>query len=262
MNDGDEYEFTQQQVTRCVVVHGKENPRGVVLMHELGGLSPVTEDLAATIAARGYQVHLPALIGKRGQDSTLRGAWQVFCLRREFTLLATDRTSPIADWVRALCHKVVADTGNHPVGVVGLCLTGGVALACALDQTHVGAVVSSEPSLPVALRPRRKAAIGLSPSDLDAASRCDTPILALRFRNDRLCPRERLETVEDTFPNAEVRTVPPGDTPYTAFDPPIKKRAHAVLTYDLAGGEGHPTQQALTRVLDFLDEHVAAVGPE
>ncbi|MDQ1627425.1 MAG: hypothetical protein QOI54_1169 [Actinomycetota bacterium] len=254
-----QYTFTYDGVTRPVVVHGTAARGAVVLMHELGGLSEVTETLAATIAGRGYQVHLPALLGKPGQDSMVRGAWQVFCLRREFTLLATERTGPVADWVRALCRRVMSGTGDRPVGVVGLCLTGGVALACALDPT-VAAAVSSEPSLPLALGPRRRAAIGLSPTDMAAARTSDTPILALRFRADRLCPRERLETVARTFRHVEVRTVPADDQPYDEVSPPIRRWAHAVLTYDLdtsKDGEDHPTQQALTRVLDFLDAHVA-----
>jgi dienelactone hydrolase len=251
-----EYTFTYQQKSRPVVVHGTDRRGAVVLMHELSGLGPGTEKLAKTIASRGYQVHLPALIGNPGQQSNFLGALEVFCLRHEFTLLATDRTSPVADWVRALCRQVMSETGDRPVGVVGLCLTGGVALACALDPT-VAAAVSSEPSLPIALGARRRKAIGLSPADMVAARTCRTPILALRFREDRLCPRERLETVEQTFPDVDVRTVPPDNTDYQKFKPPIKRRAHSVLTADLAGGPEHPTHEALDRVLEFLDIHVA-----
>lgn len=249
------YTFTYLDATRDVFTVGTPARGAVVLMHELPGLSERTQTLAREIAKRGYQVHLPLLFGTWGQRNALRGAWQVFCLRRELTLIAADRSSPIADWVRALCRQVMSSSSDRPVGVVGMCVTGGVGLACALEPA-VSAVVASQPSLPLPIGRARRPAMGLSARDAAEAKKSRTPVLTLRFRRDPMCPPERVETIMRTFPCARVQIVPPDGVSYNSVEPSIPRLAHAVLTYDLEPVRGHPTQQALETVLTFLGTYV------
>ena len=56
-----------------------------------------------------------------------------------------------------------------------------------LTQPQAGTETGSKPT---AARWR-----DLSASDLDQAAKQDTPVLALRFRHDPVCPPERLDTI-------------------------------------------------------------------
>jgi dienelactone hydrolase len=156
----EEFTFSHEGIEHSVLRHG--SGPAVVLLHELSGVSLRTVDLGRRLGNAGFSAYLPVFYGKPGQSSTVGGAIRLFCLRREFTLLALDRSSPVADWVRALCREVHARDGGVGVGVVGMCMTGGLALA-AMIEPKVRAAVSSQPALPVAFPPtrRRRANLGL-----------------------------------------------------------------------------------------------------
>jgi hypothetical protein len=48
---------------------------------------------------------------------------------REFTKLRAGVASPVTDWLRSLCRTLHAELGGPGVGALGMCLTGGFALA-------------------------------------------------------------------------------------------------------------------------------------
>lgn len=125
----------------------------VLVLHEATGLSPHAVDLGRRLIHNGFTAYLPLFFG-RPYHGTLRGAVRLFCIQREFRLFASNQTSPIADWLRGLCWRADQDSGRQGVAVVGMCLTGGVALATVV-RPEVRAVVSAQPALPVPLRPRR-----------------------------------------------------------------------------------------------------------
>ena len=86
-----------------------------------------------------------------------------------------------------------------------------------------------------------------------AAAGCG--VLGLRFTADALVPRERFETLHRElgagFEAIEIdssRGNPHG----------ISRTAHSVLTRDLVDREGHPTREALDRVLGFFRERLRA----
>ena len=99
-------------------------------------------------------------------------------------------------------------------GVVGMCFTGGFALAMMVDDI-VLAPVLSQPSLPFPLSKKFKADIGISDGDLarvkerTAAGTC---LLGLRFTNDPFCFEERFETLRrelgDAFIAVEIDSAP------------------------------------------------------
>jgi dienelactone hydrolase len=249
----EEFTFACQGIKHPVYQHG--SGPAVILLHELSGLSMHTADLGRRLADAGFTAFLPAFYGRPGQTSVLGGAVRLFCLRREFTLLTLDRSSPVADWVRALSCEAHARTGGRGVGVIGMCFTGGLALAATIEP-KVHAAISSQPALPLAFppTPRRRANLGLSATDLEKAAASGTPVMALRFRWDQISPGGRAKAIGAAFgPKAEVREVPKrGQGGYRGACPPIRPLAHAVLTFDLVDRQGHPTRAALDCMIAFL----------
>jgi dienelactone hydrolase len=247
----EEFPFPCNGIEHPVFRHG--SGPAVVVLHELAGLSQPTNDLARRLADAGFTAYLPAFYGRPGHHGVLAAGIRLFCLRREFKLLALDQSSPVADWVRALCAHAHGCSGGQGVGVVGMCLTGGLALAATIEPS-VLAVVSGQPALPLTFPPtrRRRANLGMSPTELEAAAGTGTPVMTLRFRCDQISPRARATAIGDAFGANATLVEVPEDGGYRSADPPIRPLAHSVLTFDLADRPGHPTRLALDRVLAFL----------
>lgn len=163
---------------------------GVVLIHEIPGITPKVVDFADELVAAGYTVVLPQLFGvPGGEPSGGRNIGIVvqLCTSAEFTALATGRTAPITTWLRSLAHELHAELGGPGVGAVGMCFTGGFALAMMLDES-VAAPVVAQPAAPFAIGKRRGADLGLSPEDAEAmVARADAgcAVLGLRYQKDR-----------------------------------------------------------------------------
>jgi dienelactone hydrolase len=234
---------------------------GVVVIHEVPGIHPGVVEFAGRLRDRGFRVYLPSLFGRPGAPLTagaaVRSVLRV-CVSREFTVLA-DRTSPVVTWLRALAARASAECGGRGVGAVGMCLTGGFALAMAVDPAVVAPVVS-QPGLPAPLTARTRAAVGLDPADLARIrerTHLDLRVLGLRFSADRGCPADRFTTLRqelgDAFEGIEIDSSP--GNPFG-----IPARAHAVLTVDLVDRPGHPTRVALDRVLAFLTDRLHGDG--
>jgi dienelactone hydrolase len=250
----DETQFTYDGDTKTVF-RGGAGP-GVVVIHELPGLTPEVIALARKVIDAGFTVAAPVLCGTPGKplsipyvlDSVTR-----VCVSREFTTWATNRTSPVITWLRALARDLHASAGGAGVGAVGMCFSGGFALAMAVDDT-MRAPVCSQPSLPFAFGRARKRDLGLSPADMTRiGQRTDLCLMALRFSEDITVPNERWERLRELLGDRLLAVQienPPGN-PHG-----IKKRAHSVLTEDLVDEPGHPTRDALDRVLGFLREQL------
>lgn len=234
---------------------GKERPvfrRGtgpaVVVIHEIPGITPLVADFGRRVADAGFTAVLPSLFGKPGRGMSTPYVLQSFaklCVSKEFTTWATGSTSPVIEWVRALARQSHADCGGRGVGAVGMCATGGFALAMAVDDELLAPVLS-QPSFPLAIG-RRGADLGLSDADLGRVKervRDDgLCVMGLRFTGDRLVPRARFEALErelgDDFIGIEI----PG-------------KGHSVLTEHLVDEPGHPTREALDRVLRFFQDRL------
>jgi len=234
---------------------------GVVVVHEVPGLHPGVIEFGRRLIDVGYTAYLPSLFGRPGEAPTAgalaRSILRV-CVAREFSILA-DRTSPVAGWLRALAAQAHAECGGPGVGAIGMCFTGGFALAMAVEPAVLAPIVS-QPGLPAPLTARKRAALGLDPDDLaaiqDRAQR-GLCVLGLRFSNDRGCPAERFTTLRralgDAFESIEIDSSP--GNPFG-----IPTRAHAVLTIDLVDEPGHPTRAALDRAIAFLNQRLRPSG--
>jgi len=174
------------------------------------------------------------------------------CVSREINLLAVGRTSPVCTWLRALGIRVNEECGGRGIGVVGMCMSGGFAIATAVEPA-VKAAVASQPSLPMF---RGQDSVGVSMEDLDRVRRRTSEglrILGYRFTSDRFCRAERFAALEAEFGDAfEGHSIASPDAKWS-----IGKRAHAVLTRHFSDEPGHPTRQALTDVINFLEVQLA-----
>jgi dienelactone hydrolase len=253
IGDYAESQFTGGTYTRQVFRRGT-GPAAIII-HEMPGLHPLVFRFADRVAAAGMTVFLPSLFGTPGKEISRGYYWasvlKAVCIQREFAVWASDRSSPIVDWLRALARYAHAECGGRGVGAVGMCFTGNFALAM-MTEPSVVAPVLSQPSLPSAIfRKRRKADLHASPEEISCARRRfndeDLSMIGLRFRGDHLSPQERFDRLTAEF----------GDR----FEPIVLEDAdaqpgpippHCVLTMHLVDTPGSPTKRAEERVIEFL----------
>jgi len=251
--DGDHrFVFRHEGITHPVFRDG--TGPGVLVMHELPGMTDRCLQLADRLIGQGFSAYLPLFFGEPGMESVARGLTQtaLLCLRAELNSLTTNGPSKIAVWLRALCRKMLNECGGRGVGVIGMCLTGNLVLSVMLDES-VLVPVMCEPAVPIApLTAARKAALGVPDEDArKAAERAQhVQVLGFRFATDSRSPEERFRTLEQLFGRCFKGTrIPTGpDNPGN-----IPPDSHSVLTgrfdYD---DVDHPARKALDEVIAQL----------
>lgn len=254
-----EFVFDNGRWTRTVFRKG--TGPGVIIIHEMPGLHPLVVRFADHVVAGGLTAYLPSLFGKPGKPVSIGYAlgemFKGICIRREFDVWAANRSSPIVDWLRALARKVHSDCGGKGVGAVGMCFTGGFALAM-MTEPAVTAPVLSQPSLPLPLGSKTRAAgIGVSDSEIACArkrfSEENLSMIGLRFFKDGFVPDARFDTYKRVFGNKfEAIEIDPKDAAPSPMAP------HSVLTVHLDDRPGTPTKRAEERVIAFFKERTAA----
>jgi dienelactone hydrolase len=239
-------------------VYRRGSGPAVIVIHEVPGVTPRVAAFGTRVADQGLTAVLPSLFGKPGREvsgpyalrSMLRG-----CVSHEFTNWAASATSPITRWLRALAKAEHARCGGPGVGAVGMCFTGNFALAMMVDDDVVAPVLS-QPSLPFPFGAARKRDLAISDTDLAvvkaraAEGQC---VLGLRFTNDIAVPAERFQRLRDELGDRFL-AVEIDSSPGNPFG--IPRSAHSVLTEHLVDEPGHPTRDALERVLDFFRERL------
>ena len=216
-----------------------DQPGVVVIIQELPGIGPETLKLATILNEKGFRVVLPHLFGPLGRVSMLGNFVRVFCMRREFHLFAKNQTSPIVDWLKALCRDIKSEGGVSGVGVIGMCLTGNFAMSLVADDA-VLAGVASQPSMPL----NDQSALHMSEDEVDAVKQAldiKGSMLALRFEGDRLCRAEKFEAIDRAF-NSDKERVRLIELP---------GKGHSVLTLDFIKG-GEPAEQALQQLIAYF----------
>src|SRR6202158_3307047 len=172
----------------------------VVVIAEIPGITPRVAEFGRKVAAIGCTAVLPHLFGEPGAEpsaSTVVRSLAPACVSREFSVWALKKTSPVTVWLRALAAREHERCGGPGVGAVGMCFTGGFALAMMVDDTVVAPVLS-QPSLPFPISKRHKADIGISDADLakvKARVADGACLIGLRFTHDPFCFEARFETL-------------------------------------------------------------------
>lgn len=211
---------------------------GVIVIHEIPGLSPEVIGFGEEVVAAGFTVVMPHLFGTPEAPATTAAVLKVLprvCISREFTVMAVGETSPVAGWLRSLARELHGELGGPGVGALGMCFTGGFTLAMMVD-TSVVAPVLCQPSLPFPVGAARAADLNLSPTDLDAVRRraaggCQ--VLGLRFREDG-ATGTRFDTLTREIGDAFIRVE-------------FEGKGHSTVT-------AHRQQEGVDRVLAFFDE--------
>jgi dienelactone hydrolase len=243
------------------VIFRKGSGPAVIVMTEIPGITPKVAAFARKVADIGCTAVMPHLFGVPGKDPVggnrlsagLYGLSSLvpLCVSREFVVWATNRTSPVIDWLRALAVVEHARCGGPGVGAIGMCFTGGFALAMATDPSVVAPVLS-QPSLPFGATRAQRQAIDCSGPDLvTVKSRCEDEglsVLALRFRGDRLSPHDRFQFLREQLGDAFVGI----ELEDSSANPDALTKPHSVVTEHLIDEPGQPTRQALDQVLDLF----------
>jgi len=159
---------------------------GVIILHEIPGITPQVRRFADRVADDGFTVVLPELFGTAVRPLSLGYALSTAahaCIRREFHVLARHHSSPIVEPLRALCRQLHAELGGPGIGALGMCFTGNFALGMMVDPA-VAAPVMSQPSLPFGISASHRRALHISDAELrviqDRMARGDK-VLGLRF---------------------------------------------------------------------------------
>ena len=252
------FDFDDGRWTRTVYRQGA-GP-GVIVIHEIPGLHPLVIRFSDRVAAAGMTVFLPSLFGAPGKPVSMVYALgtmlKTICIAREFNVWANDRSSPIVDWLRALARRVHADCGGRGVGAVGMCFTGGYALAM-MTEPAVVAPVLSQPSNPIFGRGKQNKT-DASPAEIACAKarmeQEDLSMIGLRFFKDKFVPDGRFDLYRREFgPRFEAIEIDPKHA-----KPAPGGMAHSVLTLNLKDGLGEPTKLAEERVIAFFRERTGA----
>ena len=183
----DESTYTDQG--RTFATFRKGAGPGVIIIHEIPGITPKVQAFAEEVVAAGFTVVMPSLVGTPGQAMTIGAtlsSLRKVCISSEFQTWAANRTSPITAWLKALAKDLHTELGGPGVGALGMCFSGGFALAMMVDG-HVAAPVLSQPSMPFPILPKLRGDLNLSPADLASvkervAAGCQ--VLGLRYRSD------------------------------------------------------------------------------
>jgi dienelactone hydrolase len=233
---------------------------GVIIIHEVPGITPEVAALGERVADEGFTVVMPSLFGDPWREGKGLYNWLGVgrvCISYEFFSFLPGRTSRVTTWLCALARDLYREVGGLGVGVVGMCFSGGFALAMMLDKT-VLVPVMSQPSLPFGPLRAQKRDLGLDPGDLTRiCARVQTEDLCvqgLRFTSDYRVPAERFRRLRSEFgPNFDCIEITSGPDSQNR----IGRKAHSVLTTEPRrhhpdSPAGRELEDAAQRVLELL----------
>ncbi|TXF91194.1 dienelactone hydrolase [Neolewinella aurantiaca] len=222
-----------------------EGDKVLVLLQELPGIGQETLALADRFVATGYRVVMPHLFGPIGKVSLVGNLVRVFCMTRELKIFRKGGSSPIVDWLAALCRSIKQQYGVKGVAVIGMCLTGNFAISLMADES-VLAAYASQPALPV----HDQKGLHLSPGDIEEIkTRLDAlgPMHCGRFSEDKLCTSAKFESLEDAFNDNENQRI---------IFHSLPGKGHSLLTLDFVDEPDHLTRKLLDTVVCYFDEQL------
>jgi dienelactone hydrolase len=251
-------DFTRREITfdglkREVFVAG--SGPGVVIIHEIPGITPEVARFARWVRDAGFTVYLPSLFGKPGKPNEsgyIRASIFHCCIAREFKIFAANESSPIVDWLKQVSALAHQECGGKGVGALGMCLTGNFALAMMVEPA-VLAPVLCQPSLP----PQNQRGLHASPQDVKTVrARLDSENLtmkAYRFAGDPACKTARFEAMQKALgPRFEGETLPDSAAKPDTFRP----HPHSVVTTHLIDEQGSLTRQKVDEIIAFFEQRL------
>lgn len=149
----------------------------------------------------GLYRRLPHLFGIPGLDPNASnlaalkamGSALPSCISKEFTILATGKTSPVVDWLRAWPAPNTSAAADPASARSGMCFP----VATPGDghrRRHPGPVLS-QPSLPLGLTAKQRRNIDISPADLEVVKgRCAAELNVIGMRFDDKLVRQSVST--------------------------------------------------------------------
>lgn len=216
----------------------------LVVLHELPGMSPSFIEYCLRMADQDYKIYMPLLFKAPNTEMSLIRSLAFACISREFRQLfaakGNDRHArPFTAWLLNLIGEVANRHPKNRIGVVGMCLTGGFALAAIADP-GVHAAVACQPGAPFF---RHISTLGLSESERTNASRraqgLPSPCAkGYRYSKDLVCREGHMQAAKTIFGDAFTR------------HPDLAGKGHSTLT----GKTAH--EDVFSDVLQFLDKRL------
>jgi dienelactone hydrolase len=253
-------DFTPRQITldgieKKVYLMG-QGP-AVIVMTEMPGISPHVARFARWVRDAGFTVYMPSLFGRDGAVPQAEEGAAVFkraCVSAEFRAFASNASSPVTQWLRALARLAHEECGGPGVGAIGMCFTGNFALSMMMEPAMLAPVVC-QPSLPL----DDPAGTNVAADELAAVrqrlEREDLSVLAYRFDGDRFCKAERFAAFSQALGERFVARVLP-DSAANPNTPPffaqVVASPHSVVTAHLIDEAGQPTLAARDEILAFF----------
>src|ERR1041385_9063721 len=87
----------------------------VIVMSEMPGISPHVARFARWVRDTGFTIYMPSLFGRDGAVPDADEGGTVFrqaCVSAEFRTLATNQSSPVTRWLRALARAAHQECGG------------------------------------------------------------------------------------------------------------------------------------------------------
>lgn len=259
LDDFDRRPTTLEGSTRTVHVAG--SGPAVIVMAELPGISPHVARFARWVRDAGFTVFMPSLFGRDGAYPHAEQGMKVLqraCISAEFRALASNESSPVTRWLRALARHGHEACGGPGVGAIGMCFTGNFALGMMLEPAMLAPVLC-QPSLPL----NDPAALEIAPDEIHAVrarlEREDLTVLAYRFDGDRFCTAQRFHAYTEALGPRFVAKVLPSSaanpTPPPFFEH-VVGCPHSVVTAHLVDAAGEPTLAARDEILAFFRQRL------
>jgi carboxymethylenebutenolidase len=211
---------------------------GVVVLHEIWGMTPGIERVTSELCEQGYAAVAPHLYHRQGEQGVTDGN-----VRRARQLLRTLSAPGIEGDIRtAIAH--LSRAGAHRIGILGFSMGASLALWAAASTPVAAAVSFYGGGI------RRARWPGIAPG-IELARRLSTPWIGFYGDKDRGIPVAQVEQLRTALASAPV----PGE---------IIRYPHAAHAFALApadrGYDAAEAADAWRRTRAFLAEHLGEPG--
>ena len=253
-------ELTFEEKTKRVYCSG--SGPGVIVIAEIPGISPHVARFSRWVRDAGFTVYMPSLFGRDGAIPTAQEGKEIFekaCISHEFKAFASNESSPVTTWLRALAALAHQECLGPGVGAVGMCFTGNFALSMMLEPAMI-APVMCEPSLPL----DNPSGLAIAPEELstiaDRLKTDDLTVMGYRFEGDSFCQAERFAAYSQALGKNFIGRVLPDSAGNQKDLPPFAKdvvgHPHSVVTTHLIDEVGQPTLAARDEIIDFFKQRL------